>query len=164
MNRLTRQMTDLDFSPVILAAVFAAALFAYLIFYLLLSVALYTLAKQRQKSFPVLAWFPFIRLYLVGSLVDESVEIFELTLPYTQVLLPTMAILSRVFSLIPVLGTVLTVVFRLYQSLIYHKLFRLCGYKHPIIPAIVVFVLPVLSGVFLYPKRKSVKHPDGSAA
>ena len=156
MTRLLRQISELHISPVALAAVFGVALFAYLILYFLLSGALYTMARRKRKAFSFIAWFPFIRLYLVGSLVDESVEIFELTLPYTQVLLPVMSILSKVFSLIPVLGTVLSLVFKLYQSIVYHKLFRLCGYKHPLIPAIAVFVLPILAGAFLYPKRKQI--------
>ena len=159
MSLLIRQIPDLDISPLTLVSVLGFAVFVYLILYLLLSESLFFMAKQKKVSFPSIAWIPFIRLYLAGSLIDESVEVFELRLPYVQVILPVFSILSRIFSMIPVFGTVLSAAYRLYQSIVFHKLFRLCGYQHPLIPAVIVFFIPSLAGVFTFAKRKNIQPP-----
>ncbi len=162
MNLLMRQIAEWDISPLTLAAILGIAAFAYLVLYLLLSDALFFMARQKRISFSFIAWLPFIRLYLAGSLIQESIEIFGLTIPYVQVILPVFSILSRIFSVIPIFGTVLSVVYRLYQSIVFHKLFRLCGYKHPLIPSIAIFIIPSITGVFLFAKRKNFNMPDVS--
>ncbi len=154
MNLLLRQIPKPDISLTALVPILGIAAFAYLVLYLLLSDALFFMAKRKGTAYPLIAWFPFIRLYLAGSLIDETVELFELKLPYAHVILPVFSVLSRVFSLIPVFGAVLSVIFRLYQSLVFHRLFGLCGYHHPLIPAVIVFLVPPLSGVFVFAKRK----------
>jgi hypothetical protein len=105
---------------------------AWIVAYILLSFGLYQAAQKRNLQFPWMAWLPFARYYLVGTMLRNELTITPRTrIPYFQYILPVASALPMlVYG--PLAWLVTLAVYAL-VVLAYIALFRQYGEASPIV-------------------------------
>ncbi len=95
------------------AMIFVIAFFIWIPFYVLRSLGLYNMAKNRGMSNPWIAWIPFVSNYLIGEMVNP-VQLGSVTIQNCGLILALSPIIGGVagfvLSFIPIIGWLLLTV------------------------------------------------------
>lgn len=135
-------------------AIFGAFLFvillAALVLYILMSVGLYKMAKNRGLEYDWLSFIPIAQLYIMGKLI-QSLKIFNYEIPSIEVVLPVGAVITAILGSIPVLGFIIWLAMGVlfYSSLF--KLFCLYRPKEQAQTMLVVSLVSLMLGGFMAP-------------
>lgn len=94
-----------------------------LAFYIFLSFALYKLAEKRNMEMPWLAWIPVAQMYILGKMV-RTMKISTFEIPSLEIILPVALLASVILGGIPVLGTIISLVFYALLILTLYNLYK----------------------------------------
>ena len=125
-----------------------------ILLYVLFSVGLQTMAQKREMDYPWLAWFPVLRFYLIGELVNEKMVLGPWTISYVQVIIPILSIVTLFSILLPWIGWIAAV---LYIILSYTLAYRFCKLYNRIHASAMLFfaiLFPVLLKLYPFILRK----------
>lgn len=92
--------------------------------YVLVSLALYTMAQRRGIANPWLAWVPIADLYIL-ALILRSLNVFGLEIPMFTMVLPLAALVVALLNRVPVLGTLLSLAYFVLSIASLNKLYRM---------------------------------------
>jgi hypothetical protein len=123
---------------------------AWLLAYVLISAGLFVIAKKRGVAHYGLAWVPFFRYYLLGTLLRNELAITpKIRIPYFQFILPASSVLSMVGG---GFGSLFSIIFIILIFLAYSSLFRQYREPNAIVYGILacIPVIEVIGGVFIY--------------
>lgn len=135
-------------------AIFGAFLFiillAALVLFILMSVGLHKMAKNKGLEYDWLAFVPIAQLYILGKLI-RNLKIFNYDIPSIEMVLPIGALISVILGKIPVLGFIiwLAMAVLFYSSLF--RLFCLFRSKEQARTMLVVSLVSLLLGGFMAP-------------
>jgi hypothetical protein len=127
-----------------IALIFTLIVFAILIaFYVILSLALYQMAKNANLENPWLAWIPYLDLYIIGKLI-KSLKISTYQIPSIEVVLPVASGITFVAGYIPVLGTIVAIANFVLILFALNKLYKMYKPESAVLFTVLsIFVVPV---------------------
>lgn len=97
--------------------------------YVLFSIGLYTMAKNRGIAHAWFGWIPILQLYLVGELTGDRMWGF---LGSKWILALGPVVVGFVTSFLPPLGGILGVVYGIYTIMVVYKLYQIYS-NHPLL-------------------------------
>lgn len=147
----------MDFDPrygifAIVASFFLIFLVVGIIIYVLGSIGLYTMAKNKRIENAWLAWIPIVQLYIMGKII-RTLKIGEYEIPQVEVVLPLVAVGGTIFSPIPLIGGLIGIVAIVLELFALHKLFTIYRPDQAIVYLIISVVLPFMGPVFIFIMR-----------
>ena len=113
-----------------------------IIAYVMFSLGLMTLAKNKGIANAGLAWIPIANLYILGKIV-ETVDIGTLKIQRLDIILPVSVLAMWVLGLIPVIGWILSIAYAIFLGFVLHKLFL----KYRPAQAVLYTVLSIVLGL-----------------
>lgn len=123
---------------------------SWLIAYVLISIGLYSAAKNRGIENSFLAWIPFARYYLLGKMLNNELVItVKIRMPYLQFILPALSIFSAFGG---VFGSFFSLCFFVVVAIAYISLFRQYKEPHAIAYGLMasIPVVEAVGSVFVY--------------
>lgn len=133
---------------------FSSGLFIFLLlvsiaFYILYSLGLYKLAKNRNFENPWLAWIPIANLYVLAKLV-ESLKIGDLEIPMLEIVLPVGALVSYLLNPVPIIGFIVSILYIILVILVLFKLYKIYRPDSAVLWIIISIILPFMAAVFMF--------------
>lgn len=136
----------------IVASFFLIFLVVGVVIYVLGSIGLYTMAKNKRIENAWLAWIPIVQLYIMGKII-RTLKIGEYEIPQVEVVLPLIAVGGTIFSPIPLIGGLIGIVALIIELFALHKLFTIYRPDQAIVYLIISVVLPFMGPVFIFIMR-----------
>ena len=113
-----------------------------IIAYVMFSLGLMTLAKNKGIENAWLAWIPIGNLFILGKIV-ETVDIGTWKIPRLDIILPVSVPAMCLLNLIPVIGWILSIAYAVFLGFVLYKLFM----KYRPAQAVLYTVLSVVLGL-----------------
>jgi hypothetical protein len=110
--------------------------------YVLSSLGLYAIAKNRGMENPWLAWIPIAQYYVIGTVVKE-LDFGSFQIPKMELILPLGALAVAVLSWIPVLSWLLWLAFAVIAIYSLYILYKKYAPNQALIYTILFFLFPI---------------------
>ena len=111
--------------------------------YVLVSLALYTMAQRRGIANPWLAWVPIADLYIL-ALILRSLNVFGLEIPMFTVVMPVAALVVALLGRITFIGPLLSLAYFILTLAALNKLYRMYSPANATLYTILsVFGIPI---------------------
>lgn len=123
--------------------------------YILSSLGLYKLAKNRNIENPWLAWIPIANLYVLGKLVG-SLRIGDLEIPMLEIVLPVGALVSYLLNPIPIIGFIVSILYTILVLLALFNLYKIYRPDSAVLWIIISIIFPFMTAVFIFIIREDV--------
>lgn len=156
----------MDFDPrfgvfAVIASFFLIFLVIGIVLYVLGSIGLYTMAKNKNIENPWIAWIPIIQVYILGRII-RTLKIGEFEIPQVELVLPAIAIGGTIFSPIPMIGGLIGLAAFVINIFALHKLYTIYRPDEAVLFVILSVVLPFMGPIFIFIMRndKPLKEED----
>ncbi|MEG0074771.1 MAG: hypothetical protein RR310_03860 [Eubacterium sp.] len=128
--------------------------------YIFSSLGLYTMAQIKGLDYPWLAWIPFVKLFIVGELINEKVYFGSFAIPLAQVILPISAVCSGAFATIPYIGWLIGIAFLVYNYVAYYRFYKLYNADSAILFLVLSIIFPFMLSIFpfIIRNRESIEY------
>ncbi len=118
---------------------------AILVLYFLRAIGLYTIAKNRNRSFAWLAFIPFGCFFIYGIILKKT-KLFGVEIDHPELLLPAL-LLS---SFLPYVGPFASVLFILCKFGLLYRIYEMQAPRHAILYLILSIFIPVAPAIILF--------------
>ncbi len=124
----------------LIAGTFFLLVVLIIILYILKSIGLYRMAKNKEIKQSWLAWIPYGDNYILGSVV-KKIEIGRFKIPKLEILLPAVELLIIPFCILTNLDFILIMIYWALLNITLYKLYLMYSPKN-------VFALTILTIIF----------------
>ncbi|MDP4093782.1 MAG: hypothetical protein Q8920_10520 [Bacillota bacterium] len=134
---------------------FAGAFFIFfsivgIVLYILFSIGLYKIVKDRKMENEWLAYVPIAQLYILGKVI-RKVKIFGSEIEYSEIILPVSLLVALILGGIPLLGLILGIGFMAFFYICIYKLFRMYKEKDEAKTMLIVSIVSIVLMGFMLP-------------
>ncbi|MBR0384544.1 MAG: hypothetical protein IJH61_07645 [Eubacteriaceae bacterium] len=133
-----------------------------IILYILASLGLYTMAKNKGLNNPWMTWIPYLRNYKFGEILNDKVSIAGLQIPaarWVMVCAPiVLSLLANIRSdstaIVTVTG-ILTIVYYIYLMAANYRLYKLYKPESAVLYTVLTVIFAFLGSIFTFTLRNN---------
>lgn len=123
-----------------------------IILYVLFAYALFKMAKTKKLENAWMACIPILQMYILGKLI-KSLNVLGYDIPQIEFVLPVFGIVIIVLNKVPILGTVLSIIYYILTLFVLNKLYKMYDVeKATLFTVLSIFGFPV-PFIFMYLKN-----------
>lgn len=133
-----------------------------IILYILASIGLYTMAKNKGLNNPWMAWIPYLRNYKFGEILNDKVSIAGLVIPaarWIMVIAPIVVSLLGSFrsdsGVVSTLITIVAIVYYIYLMAANYRLYKLYKPESAVVYTVLTVIFAFLGSIFTFTLRNN---------
>lgn len=130
-----------------------------LILYILVSIGLYNLARERGIENPWLAWIPFTNLYILGRIIKRLI-IGDFRIPYIEIILPIISLLLILFEGVLIVEIIVAIIYVLILFFAIYRLYTIYRPDCSVRWLILSIIFPFMVSIFIFVMRKDICAAD----
>ena len=133
-----------------------------IILYILASLGMYTMAKNKGLNNPWMAWIPYLRNYKFGEILNDKVSIAGLQIPAARWIMVfgpiVISLLGSIRSDSSVMTTVISIVvivYYIYLMAANYRLYKLYKPESAVLYTVLNVIFPFLGSIFPFTLRNN---------
>ena len=145
-----------------LGGLFIVLLIVGIILYILESLGLYTMAKNKGLNSPWMAWIPYLRNYKFGEIINNQVSIAGLVIPaakwilvFGPMVVSIMLSINTDNTLLITLFSIISILYYIYLMAANYRLYKLYKPESAVMYTVLTVIFSFLGSIFTFTLRNN---------